>query len=155
MLESRFEASHKKALSDKPSFEAIENPPFYNYGVAKVITNGQRAANCQRRWAIPFDSLPLSAELKIKVTLVKIDTEGHDLSVLRGMRKLLASNENLKIMCELSSDSYSIEHLVGYLSTLGFVGESFEDGKWTVLAERLPKQQCNAFFWRPKSHINN
>lgn len=51
------------------------------------------------------------------VTFLKIDTEGHELAVLKGARRLLTSSPTLLVQCENGSDEASQQ----YLKSLGYL----------------------------------
>lgn len=72
--------------------------------------------------AIPLDEV--FADDNIQVDLIKIDAEGSEPHVLRGMRKLLERSQDVKIICEFSpamiSGSEKPESFVEFLRELGF-----------------------------------
>ena len=60
-----------------------------------------------------------------KITLVKIDVEGAELSVLNGMKSILKQNKNLKILLEyyepfIKESGYSPKELFDFLDNTGF-----------------------------------
>ena len=58
------------------------------------------------------DNLIASLDLSGKINLIKIDTEGAELKVLRGCIKEFGNNNNLKIICEVSTDRKPVFDLV-------------------------------------------
>jgi FkbM family methyltransferase len=134
------------ALSDAVSRHEMAAPPFYNWGVATL--GGSDLGEKSSLFAFPFDSLAWPADVLARISLIKIDTEGHDLNVLHGMQSLLGRNMQLKVMCELSPGFLNVAELAAFMKDLGFSGEYFDDGRWKSLAQTLPSRQCNGYFWR-------
>ena len=137
------------ALSDHSVIAKLRMAPFYNSGVASLddIPPAQGAPLCPVS-AVPYDTLARTCNLPHKVSCIKIDTEGHDLSVLKGMRNLLTANDTIKVFCELSPQWYDVSELVAFMSELGFGGNCSRNGEWISLRDGLPDQQCNALFQR-------
>lgn len=68
-----------------------------------------------------------------KVDVVKIDVEGYELNVLKGMKKIISSNPNIKILLEVNNDlltkvSTSPQEVFSYLKSFGLLPWEF-DGK--------------------------
>lgn len=136
------------ALSDHASRTRISIPPRYNNGVSNVrrstVDEPHLAALAQR-----FDDLSAWGIDPSRVKLVKIDTEGHELHVLRGMASLLQTDQPLAIACELSPHWYNVDTLVRLLGDYGFKGEFFAGDSWHHLSSTAsPDVQCNAWFTR-------
>lgn len=137
------------ALSDRNGEGSLSVPPFYNNGVSSLgsHTNGSSKLPVG---IVAFNEIPSITDAdRARIRLLKIDTEGHELQVLRGMSQLLSSRTPLAIACELSPQWYDVAELVRLTSDYGFCGEYFSDGEWQSLGtEHLPKTQCNAWFER-------
>jgi len=95
----------KVAASDAPGFLTLEIPDG-RAGNAHIITSQSRASTNGRSHVIvpvvTVDSLvdfPTDASKKI---VIKIDVEGFELSVLKGMTKLIQECSNLQIILEWS-----------------------------------------------------
>jgi len=102
------------AASDKTGITGISVPRLTNglnnYYEATVVSNGD---------GLPVMTLALdSLELPAAVRLVKIDAEGHELSVLKGMRKLIARDKPVLIV-EVSSNDVHI-----FLAEMGYTRET-------------------------------
>ena len=90
-----------------------------------------------------------SVPLDRPVSVVKIDAEGHEPQVLRGMEKVLRTSPGIRVACEISPQSYPVADLCAYLSSLGFQGEYYRVGQWhRITPDHLPDILCNAWFWR-------
>lgn len=88
------------AASDKTGVTGIAIPRLtnglFNYYEATVVSNGD---------GLPVMTLALDAlDLPTAVRLVKIDAEGHELSVLKGMRQLLTRDKPALIV-EVSGEA--------------------------------------------------
>jgi FkbM family methyltransferase len=73
------------ALSSSAALGSMQVPKFDESGLdnlyqARLVQGGEFSVLC-----LPLDALPLPARIR----LVKIDAEGHDLEVLKGMRAML------------------------------------------------------------------
>ena len=102
------------AASDKTGITGISVPRLTNglnnYYEATVVSNGD---------GLPVMTLALdSLELPAAVRLVKIDAEGHELSVLKGMRQLIARDKPVLIV-EVSSNDVHI-----FLAEMGYTRET-------------------------------
>ena len=102
------------AASDKTGITGISVPRLTNglnnYYEATVVSNGD---------GLPVMTLALdSLELPAAVRLVKIDAEGHELSVLKGMRQLIARDKPVLIV-EVSSNDVHI-----FLAKMGYTRET-------------------------------
>lgn len=77
------------ALSDDSAFSRMSMPTFdtglKNFYQAHLVRDGERQTEAFRVMALRLDSLHIPQ----RVALVKIDVEGHEASVLRGMADLL------------------------------------------------------------------
>ena len=102
------------AVSDKPATMAMDVPDVQSGAYLARLTEKETGLKIL---CLPLDSLPLPH----RVRLVKIDAEGHEPSVLRGMTELLRRDRPVLIV-EASSDEsvaylrehgYSMEKLPG------------------------------------------
>jgi FkbM family methyltransferase len=137
------------ALGDETGLMRLTVPPFYNNGVS-TLRASQNGAATTPAWVQRFEDVPVLAAERERIALVKIDTEGLEPNVLRGMSNFLnGSSPRLAIACELSPEWYDVKELLKNLAAMGFTGEYFVDGKWQILdAELPPRVQCNAWFTR-------
>ena len=134
------------ALSEQSGIGHISIPPYYNNGVAALQTelNGHPVMPVitQR-----FDDLPDALVRRAAIRLVKIDTEGHELSVLRGMEQTLRRAQPLAVACELTPAWTCVRSIVDLLEDCGFSGEYFSDGQWNPITARTEfPAQCNGWF---------
>lgn len=104
------------AASDKNAIRCVKVPIFQtgmrNYYRASITENGSSL----RVFCITIDSL----FLRNKISLVKIDVEGHELEVLAGMSDLLKRDHPYLIV------EASCESIIKYLETYGYVNESIQ-----------------------------
>jgi len=62
----------------------------------------------------------------LKITLIKIDVEGHEFEVLKGMKKLLKMLPNdIKIICEILEDK-NINLILKFMKKLGYIHKVLE-----------------------------
>jgi FkbM family methyltransferase len=137
------------ALANESGLRQLTVPPVYNNGVSS-LRDRQNGHTTTPAWVARFDELPFASAYNSRISLVKVDTEGLEISVMKGMRSLLSSpNPRLAIACELSPAWYDVAELFRLLSDADFGGEYFSDGRWIPLrADSLPSRQCNAWFER-------
>ncbi len=100
-----------EARMSVPKFEGSGLDNLYR---AHIVSGGERSVLC-----VPLDSLPLSAP----VTLIKIDAEGHDLQVLMGAERILATQKPYLIV-ESPLEGPIAEWLVGHGYTVSKVHAS-------------------------------
>ena len=105
------------AVSDRPSISHVEIPIFNtglkNYYMAS-LSNKSTGLNV---FCIPIDSIPFCHNIR----LVKIDAEGHELSVLVGMKKLL---QRVKPMLIIETDTQDVFE---FMERLGYTKEKYPD----------------------------
>lgn len=145
-----------EALSDAGAVARLSLPWAINAGVCS-LGNGPSAhgdecfrhgytLTATRRLDDVLTSVPLGGR---RVGVVKIDAEGHEPQVLRGMEQWLRTAPGVRLACEVATDSYPAAEVVGFLDGLGFRGESFGAGGWEPLTpDRPPTGLCNCWFWR-------
>lgn len=119
------------AASDSLNEVGMSIPKFstglYNFYRAKLSANNSTF----RVLCIPIDSLSLNHTIK----LVKIDTEGHDFRVLKGMEGLLRSNAPTLIV-----EDDSIE-LIEYLRSFGY---TYEKGDSNIVFFNNKQKHCSS-----------
>lgn len=98
------------AASDEPGLVGMAIPMLDtgldNYYMASLTDNGGTVSVL----AAPVDTLPLPQ----RISLAKVDVEGHELRVLRGMAAVLARDHPVLIVEGRSAD------VLGYLSQFGY-----------------------------------
>lgn len=136
------------ALSDREGTASFFAGPEDNTGLSSLREPRQSSGSFEVRLA-PFDGL---VEDCAKVTLVKIDVEGAELQVLRGMEHLLrVTRPNLLVEV---TDSFlremgdSATSLLQYVGQFGYVCYVIGDGRVTLLenSQREMAKQWNALF---------
>jgi FkbM family methyltransferase len=138
------------AASDQAKLAKLTIPPYFNNGVSSLHPELLGLATKQTPvLKRPIDDILEEADLASRVTLVKIDTEGHEPQVIRGMSRLLARSGRFAVACELSPSWYDVAELVRTMESHGFSGSFYDGGEWRELyAGNLPKIQCNSWFER-------
>jgi len=100
------------AASDRTAVEGMQIPRFseglLNYYQARLTDD----SSSLRILTLPVDALELPASVK----LVKIDVEGHELPVLRGMLKLLERDHPVLIVETGSQETVDLLDRMGYVS---------------------------------------
>jgi FkbM family methyltransferase len=100
------------AASDGTKSVAIDIPQF-----AEGMANYYRAQLSDRPSALAILTLPVDAlGLTQRIKLVKIDVEGHELAVLRGMRGLIERDHPVLIVETASGEATDLLHAAGYLT---------------------------------------
>ncbi|WP_425616587.1 FkbM family methyltransferase [Anatilimnocola sp. NA78] len=137
------------ALSDCTGIAKLWSAPYYNTGVCSLNTTSA-ASTSAFDWVATtrLDDLRGIRDLATRARLLKIDTEGAELQVLRGSSEFLQASTRLEIVCELSPSWCSSSDLVTYLAQFGYRGEFFSNGVWQSLEMSRPTVQCNAWFRR-------
>lgn len=119
------------AASDRPGSIGMSIPKFDtgldNYYMAH-LTDDDAALHVV---TLPIDSLGIQE----RVSLVKIDAEGHDLQVLRGMQSLLKRCQPVLIT---ESDDPGLESM---LSELGYTGSRLQNSSNVVYEVRVDADQ--------------
>jgi FkbM family methyltransferase len=141
-------AVFSEALSDGPGLARLSRSPEFNWGVCSLRDGGgdDGTLTATRR----LDDVVGPMGLAGRVSFVKIDTEGTELRVLRGMEGLLRANRRVQVMCELSPDWGPVPELIDFMRGLGFRGEVLDGGDWKPLqAGSTVQGQRDAWFSRP------
>jgi len=97
---------------------------------------------------------------KRRIAALKIDTEGHELSVLRGARGVLQEDAPCLIMeCEARHvTTGSVSDVLQFLESLGYRGSFVNQGRMCPMAEFDParhQRQHGERFWDAKDYCNN
>jgi len=131
------------ALSDRRGKARFYEGPADNSGLSSLREPRQSSASFEVELA-PFDEL---IDDHSKVTLVKIDVEGAELQVLRGMERMLrATHPSLLLevtdhfLAEMGDSSAS---LLKYIRSLQYIVYMIDDRQVSLLNEsskKLPKQ---------------
>lgn len=137
------------ALANESGIKHLTVAPSYNNGVSNLRPDETGEVRTPT-WVQPFDELSELLAPTDRVTLVKIDTEGLEIEVLRGMTSILSStNKRLAIACELSPKWFNVQVLADLLSNAGFGGCFFAENEWVAMnAHSIPTDQTNAWFQR-------
>jgi FkbM family methyltransferase len=100
------------AASDRISTVGIDLPSFAqglpNYYMARLTTDSAKLAVM----TLPIDALVLPK----KVSLVKIDVEGHEFPVLQGMRQLIERDHPVLIVETGAQETIDLLHSFGYVT---------------------------------------
>jgi len=105
------------AASSQPAIINMKIP-FFNFG----IKNYYRASLTDKKtelavYCVPIDALPMANPVR----MIKIDSEGHELQVLHGMKSLLIRDKPFLII-ETSS-----EYVFDYLKEIGYEKNSLKN----------------------------
>ena len=113
-------SDHSGVVSMTVPHSADGSPNFYQAHIQ------QGGAGAHSALAVAIDSLALSE----RITLVKIDAEGHDAAVLRGMVRLLERDHPILIV------ESGGEPLAAWLSGFGYVPEHLAGSSNTIFRAR-------------------
>jgi FkbM family methyltransferase len=98
------------AASDSTRSVSVEIPQF-----AEGMTNYYMAHLSERPSELAILTIPVDAlGLSQRVKLAKIDVEGHELAVLRGMRGLIERDHPVLIVETASAETTDLLHAAGY-----------------------------------------
>jgi FkbM family methyltransferase len=119
------------AVSDREGIARIELNPI-NYGDHRIATNATDTRSASQEVKTTTLDKALSELPDGAVRFVKIDVQGHEMNVLRGMTETLRRNPDLILMVEVSPDilpqaGSSAAELVGFLYEQGFEGWELQD----------------------------
>ena len=114
-----------------------ENGKIDIYAFGDLVSAGSRISS-PPEVNIPYhieevNMVKLDDFVDMKVDVVKIDVEGYELNVLKGMKKIITSNPNIKILLEVNNDllikaGSSPQEMFSYLKSFGLSPWDF-DGK--------------------------
>jgi FkbM family methyltransferase len=122
---------HNLAISDSDGLrkfnvaEASDSCGFYEHPLAKTCKEIQVKTVCLDNFLKKTPKVP---------TIIKIDTEGHEVHVLQGMRKFLGDYEDIKLVIEfnpkcLRNAGHAPEEFLKEVSQLGFDIYAIDDNK--------------------------
>lgn len=92
-----------------------------NSSMSKIVQDTPENAN-----SIRIETLAIDDFLKEKtiaperIELVKIDVEGHEFEVLKGMENLLLKSRKLRLLCEILPEQQDKKQIIEYMKNLGF-----------------------------------
>ena len=99
-------------------------------------------------------------ENKIKISAVKIDVEGHELSVIRGMINTIQKHKPI-LVCEIEQRhlrEYKIEDVLNEILQLGYEGVFINNDKKIDIREfqvTIHQKNDSIRFWDAKDYCNN
>jgi FkbM family methyltransferase len=136
-----------EALSDSCRLARLSTPLEFNRGVGPLSDGAAQdhTLTATRR----LDDIVYPLGLQGRVGFVKIDADGSELGVLRGMKSVLASNDRIKVLCGLRPDWAPVPEILELMRGLEFRGEVLDGGRWRRVERGwLPERQCDAWFTR-------
>jgi FkbM family methyltransferase len=135
------------ALCGESSISKLSVPPPFNSGLSTLrVGTGQYTRSATFRLDDLFSLLRPAAPLSV----IKIDVEGLELEVLRGMERILRDNIQVAVACEVNPGWCAGDDLLRFMRGLGFEGEYFDGNQWRKLGDTFtPKDQCDTWFVRP------
>jgi FkbM family methyltransferase len=140
-----------KAVADENGFcELSVNPA--NWGDHWVLTTtAPEGATVQRVEQVSIDDY-LDPQLDERVAVVKIDVQGNEHSVLKGMRRLLEKNQNLVMAIEISpthlrNSGTSATAVMDYLKSEGFKGWDVQMNRITPLGPSWAYELFRQNYW--------
>ncbi|MCX2742206.1 FkbM family methyltransferase [Pontibacter anaerobius] len=139
-------------LSDK-SGEAILKTLIKDLGRSTIEKENSLEDNCgSDRIDVSIPIRTLDEYNLNEVGHIKIDVEGHELSVLKGARRTIINNyPTLLIEIEERHKKHSIEDVSNFLAVLGYSGFFLFDGKVTPLSKfncKVHQDSKNVGNWR-------
>ncbi|MEP6747111.1 MAG: FkbM family methyltransferase [Bacteroidota bacterium] len=137
------------ALSDSNSEGFLEFPDIfsYNQGVAYVENNGSHSAKAMK---IDLRKLDDMIGSDILINVVKIDVEGHELSVFKGAEKLIDNKQITNIVYE-DHDPYP-SPIAKFLTEKGYTLLRMEKG-WFNLSLKDPISAPSTNGWEPTNYL--
>lgn len=148
--------AHQIAISDKVGETFIKVPiqsGVYNYFRATVSEQENGKGTSFKVFTKTIDSLFM--KFNEPISLIKCDTEGHELAVLKGAQKFLKTNRPAWLMevsgnpDELHSEAYNV---FKFLSKLDYIPYFFKE---PVLKKRKKGDTSINYFFLQKSHIRD
>jgi FkbM family methyltransferase len=137
------------ALSDSNKEGYLEFPDIfsYNQGVAYVGKNGSHSAKAIK---IDLRRLDDMIDTGIVVNVMKIDVEGHELSVFQGAERLIDNKQITNIVFE-DHDPYPSK-IAKFLITKGYTLLRMEKG-WLSLNLKNPSSEPSTNGWEPTNYL--
>lgn len=136
------------ALSDSNKEGYLELPETfsYNQGVA-YVKNGTHSTNAIKIDLRRLDDMIGAGEI---INVLKIDVEGHELTVLKGAEKLIANKQITNIVYE-DHEPYPSE-IAGFLKSKGYTIFRIEKG-WLNLNLKNPSIEPSQNGWEPTNYL--
>jgi FkbM family methyltransferase len=137
------------ALSDSNSEGYLEFPDIfsYNHGVAYVENNGGHSAKAMK---IDLRKLDDMIDPDTIINVVKIDVEGHEISVFKGAEKLIDNKQITNIVYE-DHDPYPSQ-ISKFLLAKGYTLFRMEKG-WFNLNLKDPVSEASTNGWEPTNYL--
>ncbi|GAC1424357.1 MAG: hypothetical protein NVSMB7_00300 [Chitinophagaceae bacterium] len=137
------------ALSDANKDGYLEFPDIFssNNGVAYVGNNGRHSAKALK---IALRKLDDMIDPVTIINVLKIDVEGHELSVFRGAEKLIDNKQITNIVYE-DHDPYP-SAIAKFLISKGYTLFRMEKG-WLHLNLRNPASEPSGNGWEPTNYL--
>lgn len=147
---------HRAALSDHSGLANLHIPVdgagTEHDASASIEHNGFVRSRDQQVTLQTLDSFRIT-----DATLIKIDVEGHEYSVLAGAAATIAaSRPALLVEIEQRHNGRSVAEVFAKIADLGYQGFFLESGRLTLLGEfDLSRHQSMANFGRHETYVNN
>ena len=137
------------ALSESNKEGYLEFPDIfsYNQGVAYVGSNGNHSAKAIKIDLRKLDDMIAPGTI---VNVLKIDVEGHELSVFKGAENLLNNKQITNIVYE-DHDPYPSE-IAHFLIEKGYTIYRMEKG-WLNLNLKNPSSEPSSNGWEPTNYL--
>ncbi|MES2764907.1 MAG: FkbM family methyltransferase [Bacteroidota bacterium] len=92
-----------------------------NSSMSKIVSDSTKSAQTLTIPTISIDEFLKENNVATgEIDLIKIDVEGHELEVLKGMKNLLAENKRMRIVCEILHDQTEKPQILEYMKKFGF-----------------------------------
>jgi FkbM family methyltransferase len=136
------------ALSDSNKEGYLELPDAftYNQGVA-YVKNGTHSTNAIKIELRKLDDLVASGAI---IDVLKMDVEGHELTVLNGAEKIIRNKQITNIVYEDHAPYPS--HLAEFLTGKGYTIYRMEKG-WLNLILKNPSAESSINGWEPTNYL--
>lgn len=119
------------ALSDRTQEIGVTIPPLTSVTFdTKTMAQLTSTTDGLRILSVPLDDLKIPR----KISFVKIDTEGHELQVLKGMRKLIQRDHPVFLIEENQPE------VIGFLARYGYVAEKTEGSRNLICIPKRAKK---------------
>jgi FkbM family methyltransferase len=156
---------HQVALSNRSEAAALQIPfqpnrNAYAPGEARVVPYSSQPRNNKSK-CIDIQTKRMDDYAFVNVSFIKIDVEGHELSVLEGAINTLRQNKpNLLVEAEERHSKQAVSSLVSFLEKFDYVGYFLLHGKIHHIRDFRPTMQDIAYvdtcrFGRNRKYINN
>lgn len=120
------------ALSDKSQEIGVTIPPLSSVTFdTKTMAQLTAESTALRILSFPLDDLKLPQ----RISFVKIDTEGHELRVLHGMKRLIERDHPVFLIEENQPE------VIGFLGKYGYVAEKFEGSRNVICVSKKQRKR--------------